>query len=215
LTAAKIVIPGEKAEEFATFRDGLMEDWAPANTLQRELVDRLAGLLWRLRRCPVAEAELLRALINDSRYDLSRLADEELDHLNALYRKADTTPEGREMSNLLNIEDMTFLEKIDALKRTEAARNDKDAKKLRSVEMLSTFSRYETGLMNDVIKTLTLLRALQAVLRLTRRPIPLMGSLTSLVHFNRCRKPLTREGSPYYAFCHTFTRAVIRLIRSP
>jgi len=39
-----------------------MADLEPDSALERELVDRLAGLLWHLRRVPVAEAKPLNKL---------------------------------------------------------------------------------------------------------------------------------------------------------
>src|SRR6476469_5226120 len=40
---------------------GLEADFKPATTIETELVERLAGLLWRLRRVPVFEAALMQA----------------------------------------------------------------------------------------------------------------------------------------------------------
>lgn len=47
LSAKLIVVPGEKPEDFDEFRDGLIFDLQPGSTIECELVDRLAGLLWR------------------------------------------------------------------------------------------------------------------------------------------------------------------------
>jgi len=50
LTARDIVIGAEDPEEFHRIRIGLHEDYEPTSTIELELVDRLAGLVWRLRR---------------------------------------------------------------------------------------------------------------------------------------------------------------------
>jgi len=42
---------------------GLEADFKPATTIETELVERLAGLLWRLRRVPVFEAALMQAVV--------------------------------------------------------------------------------------------------------------------------------------------------------
>jgi hypothetical protein len=39
----------------------LETDFKPGTTIETELVERLAGLLWRLRRIPVLEAALMQA----------------------------------------------------------------------------------------------------------------------------------------------------------
>src|SRR6476659_2798115 len=62
LTARDIVIGAEDPEEFQRLRMGLEADFKPSSTIALELVERLAGLLWRLRRIPVLEGALLDAM---------------------------------------------------------------------------------------------------------------------------------------------------------
>ena len=150
LTAARIVIPGEKAEEFAAFRDALMVDLAPTNTIQRVLADRAAGLFWRLRRGPMVEAALLKGMMRPNPQDLSGLSDEELDQLEQLFRKA-AGLEG-EPSIVDAVHDQV----------PASGQQNEETTLLRKVEMLSIFLRHETNLMNELIKTLRLLRTLQA-----------------------------------------------------
>jgi len=61
LTARQIVIGSEDPKKFEELRKGLERDFKPTTTIVRELVERLAGLLWRLRRVPVLEAALMKA----------------------------------------------------------------------------------------------------------------------------------------------------------
>jgi hypothetical protein len=61
LTARDIVIGDEDPQEFERLRERLLNDFEPTSTLELELVERLAGLLWRLRRIPVLEGALLDA----------------------------------------------------------------------------------------------------------------------------------------------------------
>ena len=63
LTATEIVVPGEEPEQFDRLREGLNADFAPGGTIERKLVDVLAGLLWRQQRLPIVEAELLKKLM--------------------------------------------------------------------------------------------------------------------------------------------------------
>jgi hypothetical protein len=50
---------GECADDFDRLRAELMEEYDSRSTLECELVGRLAGILWRLRRVPFFEAAIL------------------------------------------------------------------------------------------------------------------------------------------------------------
>jgi hypothetical protein len=147
LTAKQIVVAGEKPEEFDGFRERLFANFNA--TLERELVDLLAGLLWRLRRVPVVESGLLKDLMHrDSLGDgLKRLTDEEFDQFEALYLKVANI--GAE-PNLTDLAD------------NQGSSEGSNGGQPRNVEMLTIFTRYQSNLMNDVIKTLKLLHACHA-----------------------------------------------------
>jgi hypothetical protein len=146
LTAKEITVEGERPEEFDAFRDGLFADHEPASALERELIDRLAGLLWRLRRLPVVEAGLLNRL-TDCYPNPSHLSDAELDRAIQVAQTIINTPGERNLSRAFQHLGVT---------------SQTDAELLNRVEMLNNLARYEASLMNGVTKTLTLLRALQA-----------------------------------------------------
>jgi hypothetical protein len=55
------LVPGESTAAFDHFCAALRADLAPEGALEEALVDRIAGLTWRLRRVPWLEAGLLRA----------------------------------------------------------------------------------------------------------------------------------------------------------
>ena len=61
LTAKTLVIVGENADDFDHLRAELMNEHDPQSALECELVERLAGILWRLRRLPFFEAAILDA----------------------------------------------------------------------------------------------------------------------------------------------------------
>jgi len=61
ISSQEIVLEEEDAEQFDALRAQLEAEFDPNSVIERELVDRLAGLLWRLRRVPVLEAALIRA----------------------------------------------------------------------------------------------------------------------------------------------------------
>ena len=57
LSSQEIVIFDEDPLEFEGLRAALEEAFQPVDAFERELVDQLAGLFWRLRRIPKLEAE--------------------------------------------------------------------------------------------------------------------------------------------------------------
>ena len=61
LTAKMLVIGGENADQFEELRGELLQQHDPQTALECELVERLAGLLWRLRRVPFFEAAIIDA----------------------------------------------------------------------------------------------------------------------------------------------------------
>ena len=71
LSAKTIVLEGEDPRQFEALRAGLERDFDPETVFERELVERLAGLFWRLRRVPGVEAALIKARREEA-YDLLR-----------------------------------------------------------------------------------------------------------------------------------------------
>jgi len=58
LTARAVVIFGEDADEYESFRSGFVGRLAPADQLEEFLVDRVATCAWRLRRAVRVESEI-------------------------------------------------------------------------------------------------------------------------------------------------------------
>lgn len=63
LTAARVVLDFENAAEFEQLKSALVGEFKPATPLEEELVERLAGIAWRLRRVPLFEAALMSWII--------------------------------------------------------------------------------------------------------------------------------------------------------
>jgi hypothetical protein len=61
LTAKTLIIVGECADDFEALRTELVEEYEPQSPLEIELVERIAGILWRLRRVPLFEAAIVDA----------------------------------------------------------------------------------------------------------------------------------------------------------
>ena len=59
LTSYSGLLPGEKLEDFSDLRARVFAELAPDSAIEIELAERIASLLWRLRRVPAFEAALL------------------------------------------------------------------------------------------------------------------------------------------------------------
>ena len=59
LTAEVLVLRDEAADDFSELREALAEQYDPQTVMECELVDRMAGIVWRLRRVPTFEAGVL------------------------------------------------------------------------------------------------------------------------------------------------------------
>ena len=62
LTAEKVVLPGEDAQQLKAIRRELWDEYQPLPGMESLLVERLAHYEWRLRRALVLEVELLRGI---------------------------------------------------------------------------------------------------------------------------------------------------------
>ncbi|HEX2447654.1 MAG TPA: hypothetical protein VHK26_05655 [Methyloceanibacter sp.] len=61
LSAKKVVIGDEDPRDFEALRAALERDWQPDTALEREWIEQLAGIFWRLRRVPAIEAAIVKA----------------------------------------------------------------------------------------------------------------------------------------------------------
>ncbi len=58
LSARTLLLEGEDPQEYRWLRQGVIHDYRPATTLERELVEQIVSVLWRMRRVPAVEAAL-------------------------------------------------------------------------------------------------------------------------------------------------------------
>ena len=58
LSAKAVILEGENPLDFDALRERLFVELSPETLIEAELVEQLAGILWRLRRVPVYEAAL-------------------------------------------------------------------------------------------------------------------------------------------------------------
>jgi len=133
LTAKTLIIVGECADDFDQLRAELMAEHDPQSALEAELVERLAGILWRLRRVPFFEAAIL-----SSRHVEVR----NRQFLNYAALREIKEEEGEDWEASVHF-GQALIE--------DARRND----------ALGKLARHETTLMNAFTKTLQTLRLLQ------------------------------------------------------
>ena len=65
LTAETVIGSLEDAEDYAAFESAVIADYEAETAVQRELVLRLASILWRLRRSTAIESALFDAMAGD------------------------------------------------------------------------------------------------------------------------------------------------------
>ena len=140
------IIVGEHANDFEQLRAELMEEHDPQSALECELVERLAGILWRLRRVPFFEAAIM-----DARH---RQAGEL--QMGSIYRVSAQTDDEED-------EEETDWQK--SVHFGYALINDASWS-----DALGKLARHEATLMNALTKTLHLL---QEHCRATREPVTL------------------------------------------
>jgi hypothetical protein len=72
LTAETVVSGLEDAKEYESFEAAILADCDPQGALERELVLRLASLLWRLRRALTMETGLLKIQADQMRWSVQK-----------------------------------------------------------------------------------------------------------------------------------------------
>jgi hypothetical protein len=135
LTATSLTIGDEEPTEFSDVRAKLEDQFRPATAMEQLLIDRVADLLWRLRRVPGLET----AVIN---YYLNRQREAHLEALASLQESGDQDPDAIEEPKL----DIGEALIDDAYDR----------------DMLTKLTRYEASLMSSLAKALQLLHAFQS-----------------------------------------------------
>src|SRR5215471_12958992 len=66
LTAETVIAGFEDPQDYESFEATIVADYDPATAVERELVLRLASVLWRLRRATGIETTLFQSAMNQS-----------------------------------------------------------------------------------------------------------------------------------------------------
>lgn len=168
LTARLLVIGDEDPEQFEALRAALVEEFRPSSGMAQELVERLATLLWRLRRVPVLEAAIFEALRGEQKAVPDKEAERRRRLAAASRRFLPNLPEKNEEKEDEDI--------APALRPDEQARDDRRIIGLALIkdgqhhDTLGKLSRYEVSLMNglrNTLQTLNFVQNLESESRLT------------------------------------------------
>jgi hypothetical protein len=155
LTAETVIGALEDAEDYRAFEAAIIADYDAQSAIERELVLRLASLLWRLCRATTMETALF---------------DIQADHLNGLRRDTPTRPSSKQLIYSL-FEPRTSVGIIDEepppISATSSAERTVDLARcfLRLCNLsnyaLDRLTRYEATLWRQVAQTLVALDCLQ------------------------------------------------------
>jgi hypothetical protein len=182
LTAKTIVIGGEDPDQFDALRADFWREFKPQVGLESELVNRLAELIWRLRRVPAFEAALIMARsaeIEPTKTQKEQILEAERlrrDDLEMRARRYLPKKIGDENDSTKGGTDSTT-DTISGENGTKSATNPQPPaepqndparcigpaliKDAQNNDVLGKLSRYEAGLVNGITKTLHLLSFLQ------------------------------------------------------
>jgi hypothetical protein len=101
LTAETVIGALEDAEDYKAFEAAIIADYDAQSAVERELVLRLASLLWRLRRATTMETGLFEIQANHLRdyRQNSQLLSVSLDIIHPMFRRADPVSAPRSAMN--------------------------------------------------------------------------------------------------------------------
>jgi hypothetical protein len=171
LTAETVIGALEDAEDYRAFEATIIADFNAQSAVERELVLRLASLLWRLRRATTMETGLFEI---------------QADHLNGLASYNTVQPASRQLvyalfepGALVGDDEMHPSAELVAKRTIDFARCFLRLSNLPNYA-LDRLSRYEATLWRQVAQTLIALDALDRRKPQDRRRSPRFGSLSEL-----------------------------------
>lgn len=162
LTAETVISAVEDAEDYTAFQMAVTSDYDPQTCVERELVLRLASLLWRVRRATAIETGL---------FNIQAL------HLSEFRQRQQRHEDNPQFRNTFSRESVESHDNLDAQQHSQPAsceedaslqpadeRNDLTTSFLRLTNLpscpLDRLSRYETTLWRQARQTLLILQTL-------------------------------------------------------
>jgi hypothetical protein len=165
LTAETVIGALEDAEDYAAFELAVTSDYDAQTAVERELVLRLASLLWRLRRATSIETGLFELQVRHLlEYRRGRDAQRKRQHvIDELYRGVHTSENGRHESP--DEDSATAIERLSSSPADPAACSDDITRSFIRLTNLPTYpldrlSRYEATLWRQTCQILFTLRHL-------------------------------------------------------
>src|SRR5262245_59645840 len=169
LTSETVIAALEDIEDYQAFEAAVIADYDARTAVERELVLRLASLLWRIRRATAIETDLLQIqaeILEDRRYTLQTGNEAEHSH-RTVYRVLQTTYKftgSRVDGQRKQVDDQS--DSIEASSDNPVAHSrDLTCCFLRLANLDSgafeRLGRYETALWRQIVQTLLALRTIR------------------------------------------------------
>ena len=171
LTAEVLVVADEDAEEFRELREGLMEQYDPQVAMECELVEQIAGILWRLRRVPVFEAAAIDFRVDQVR-EQQRKREQEAWERRERQHQIVAQSRGENAHEEAEEQEQDEEDEGAALFESSVTLGDALTTDFAYTNSLHKLGRHETSLMNSLTKTQQMLSDLQSSRRQTERPPP-------------------------------------------
>jgi hypothetical protein len=171
LTSETVIAALEDIEDYQAFEAAVIADYDARTAVERELVLRLASLLWRIRRATAIETDLLQIqaeILEDRRYTLKTANEAEHSH-SVVYRVLRTTTR-RDAYNVTGSRGDRQRKQVDDQSDSIEASSDNPVSHSRDLTccflrlanldsgVFERLGRYETALWRQIVQTLLALR---------------------------------------------------------
>ena len=163
LLATSALLPGENADVFNAFKEGMVEDFQPVGVVETVLVDRIVSLAWRLQRLASVETGMFQYNFHDR---VARRAEREAESL--------VVEEERWLRDELSEKEVLVITDKEAHANAKREQEWSEHQRDRGVgkaasaflgdvgDGFAKLQRYETGLDRSFYKALRELQRLQA-----------------------------------------------------
>ena len=192
LLSCEVLLPDEEGEALADLSELLRSEFQPKGYLETLLVDRIVGLVWRLRRMGQIEAGMLTWGVYGVRADRAR-------HEAQSYEQTEAETILQALQKTVVKDERAHKVAMSECQRMEALKHESDPGVLgeaftqdaTEADAFSKLSRYETALERSLYRALHELQRLRAVREGQLGPLPVAVDVTV------CRLSWKWNGSPF------------------
>jgi hypothetical protein len=171
LTSETVIAALEDIEDYQAFEAAVIADYDARTAVERELVLRLASLLWRIRRATAIETDLLQIqaeILEDRRYTLE--TDNEAEHSHSVAYRVLRTTMRRDAYNFTGSRGDGQRKQVDVQSDSIEASSDNPVAHSRDLTccflrlanldggVFERLGRYESALWRQIVQTLLALR---------------------------------------------------------